>query len=50
MRRRSTAGKLLWNHTGLWLAVAVGVAIFFVSPRLVGIGAMLMPGTGQCCF
>ena len=47
MRRRSTARKLLWNHTGLWLAVAVGVAIFFVSPAgWSGIGRMLTAWNG----
>ena len=47
MRRRSTASKLVWNHTGLWLAVGVGVAIFFVSPaNWSGIGRMLTAWNG----
>jgi uncharacterized membrane protein len=47
MRRRSTASKLVWNHTRLWLAVAVGIAIFFVSPASwSGIGRMLTAWNG----
>jgi len=46
-RTRSLVNQLVWNHTRVWLAVAVGVAIFLASPsRWTEMGRALMAWNG----
>ena len=50
-RNRSTANKLVWNHTKLWWALAFGVLIFFLSPgNWSAISRVLVAWNGAATF